>query len=214
MQKRTYCNKICDNNAILHLNVIWMLYYTSSWYGLTVTICIAYAKSDISKASIWQYTFIACWWGKYENLFTQEYHISQRQRPRGIWYSWVNKFSYFLNPHAINVLLYRMKPRKHIHVKYCWQTYFKSIGTLSQTFKNHIHNNIITVACKWCIPSASDVFLSKNGNSGGKTCEASEGVEYDIYFTEYDFCPVWSRVLIFTHCPIKLIYLWLLIYEV
>jgi hypothetical protein len=57
----------------------------------------------------------------------------------------VNKFSYFLNPHAINVLLYRMKPRKHIHVKYCWQTYFKSIGTLSQTFKNHIHNNIVTV---------------------------------------------------------------------
>ena len=56
--------------------------------------------------------------------------------------------------------------------------------------------------------SASDVFLSKNDNSGGKTREASEGVEYDIYFTEYDFCPVWSRVLIFTHCPIKLIYLW------
>jgi hypothetical protein len=46
---------------------------------------------------------------------------------RRIWYSWVNKFSYFLNPHAINVLLYRMKPRKHIHVKWfyiqnsiCW----------------------------------------------------------------------------------------------
>jgi hypothetical protein len=36
---------------------------------------------------------------------------------------------------------YRMKPRKHIHVKYCWQAYFNSIGTLSQTFKNHIHNN-------------------------------------------------------------------------
>jgi hypothetical protein len=34
-----------------------------------------------------------------------------------------------------------MKPRKHIHVKYCWQAYFNSIGTLSQTFKNHIHNN-------------------------------------------------------------------------
>jgi hypothetical protein len=44
--------------------------------------------------------------------------------------------------------------------------------------------------------------------------EASEGVEYDIYFTEYDLCPVWSRVLISTFCPIKLIYLWLLIYEV
>ena len=63
------------------------------------------------------------------------------------------KFSYFLNPHAMNALLYRMKPRKHIHVKYYWQTYFKSIGTLSQTFENHIHNNIVTVACKWCVPS-------------------------------------------------------------
>jgi hypothetical protein len=29
-----------------------------------------------------------------------------------------------------------------IVVKYCWQAYFKSIGTLSQTFKNHIHNNL------------------------------------------------------------------------
>ena len=138
-------------------------------------------------------TCISWWWGKYENVFTQEYHIPWRQRPIMIWYSWVNKFSYFLNPHAINVLLYRMKPRKHIHVKYCWQTYFKSIGTLSQTFKNHTH--------KWCVPSASDVFLSKNDNSGWKTCDALEG-------GEYDFCPVWSRVLIFTHCPIKLIYLW------
>ena len=42
-------------------------------------------------------------------------------RRRGIWYSWVNKFSYFLNQHAINVLLYRMKLRNHIHVQYCWQ---------------------------------------------------------------------------------------------
>jgi hypothetical protein len=142
------------------------------------------------------------------NLFTQEYHIPWGQRPGRIWYSWWNTFSYFLNLHAINDLLYRMKLRKHIHVKYCWQTYFKSIGTLSQTFKNHIHNNIVTVACKWCVLSASDVFLSKNDNSGGMTREAPEGVEYDIYFMEYDFCPVWSRVLIVTHCPIKLIYLW------
>ena len=111
------------------------------------------------------YTFIACWWGTYENLSTQEYHIPRGQRSRGIWYSWVNKFSYFLYPHALNVLLYRMKPRKHIYVKYCWQTYFKSIGTLSQIFKNHI----VTVACKWCVPSASDVFLSMNDNSSGKT---------------------------------------------
>ena len=73
------------------------------------------------------YTFIACWWGK---------------------------FSYFLNLHAINVLLYRMKPRKHIHVKYCWQTYFKFIGTLSQTFKNH-RNGLLQVMhseCLWRFP--------------------------------------------------------------
>ena len=49
-------------------------------------------------------------------------------------------------------------------------------GTLSQTFENHIHN-------KWCVPSASDVFLSKIDNSGGKTREASKVVEYDV-------CPV------------------------
>ena len=40
------------------------------------------------------------------------------------------------------------------------------------------------------IPSASDVFLSKNDNSGRKTREASEGLEYYFYFTEYGFCPV------------------------
>ena len=30
----------------------------------------------------------------------------------------------------------------------------------------------------------------KNDNYGGKTREASEGMENDFYFTEYDFCPV------------------------
>ena len=88
------------------------------------------------------YTFIACWWGKYENLFTQEYHIPWGQPPRGIWYSWVNKFSYFLNPHAINVLLYRMKPRKHITCKILLANIYKSIRTLSQTFKNQFHNKL------------------------------------------------------------------------
>ena len=90
---------------------------------------------------------------------------------------------------------------KKTHIcKILWQAYSKFIRTLYQTFKNHIHN-------KWCVPSASDVFLSKNNDSGGKTREASKGVEYDFYFTEYDFWPVWSRVLILTHCPIKLLYL-------
>jgi hypothetical protein len=76
-----------------------------------------------------------------------------------------------------------MKPRKHIHVEYYWQTYFKPIGTLSQTFKDHIHN-------RWFVPSASDVFLSKNDNSGGKTREASEGCNKTITgfcISEYEF---------------------------
>jgi hypothetical protein len=61
--------------------------------------------------------------------------------------AWVNTFSYFLNPHAMNVLLYRMKPRKHIHVKYRWQTNFKSIGTLSQSDIQKPHTlQIVTVA--------------------------------------------------------------------
>ena len=66
---------------------------------------------------------------------------------RKIWKFIHPRVPYSLNPHAINVLLYRMKPRKHIHVKYCWQTYFKSIGALSQTFKNHIHNKVMRSEC-------------------------------------------------------------------
>ena len=64
------------------------------------------------------------------------------------WYLWVNQFSYFLNLHAINVLLYQMKLRKHIHVKYC---YFKSIGTLSQTFKKHFSHyyGVLTPLNQW-----------------------------------------------------------------
>jgi hypothetical protein len=80
------------------------------------------------------------------------------------------------------------------HIPSLWKTrgfsrqsyaYVKSIGTLSQIFKKHI----VTVAFKWCVLSASDVFLSKNDNSDGKTRESSKVMEYDFYFTEYDFCP-------------------------
>ena len=48
-------------------------------------------------------TFIACGCKKYENLFTHKYHFLLGCCPRGIWYSWVNKFSYFPYQHAINV---------------------------------------------------------------------------------------------------------------
>jgi hypothetical protein len=90
------------------------------------------------------YLFIACWRGKYENLFTQEYHFLWGQRSREIWYSGVNKLSYFLNLHAINVLLYRMKPRKHIHVTYCWQTYFKP-------HPQHCNGRLQKVMCSVCL---------------------------------------------------------------
>jgi hypothetical protein len=114
----------------------WMLYSTSlelsllTWPKRYTGCCISEYEFLIDLQN--QYTFIACWWGKYENVFTQEYHSHKL-------YSWVNTFSYVLDPHAINILLYRRKSRKHIHVKYCWQTYFKFIETLSQTFINHIH---------------------------------------------------------------------------
>jgi hypothetical protein len=64
-------------------------------------------------------------------------------------------------PHAINVLLYRMKQRKHIYVKYCWQTYSKSIGTLFQIFQNHI----VTVACKWCVSRLAVILVHTTGST-------------------------------------------------
>jgi hypothetical protein len=93
---------------------------------------------------------------------------------------------------------------------YMWNTAGKHILSPLERCLRHLKTTsttavaIVTVACKWCVPSASDVFLSKNDNSGEETREASEMVEYDFYFTEYDFCPV----LISTHCTIILIYLW------
>ena len=47
---------------------------------------------------------IACGYRKYENLFTHEYHIHLGHCPWGIWYAWVNQFSYFPHQHAMNVL--------------------------------------------------------------------------------------------------------------
>jgi hypothetical protein len=69
------------------------------------------------------------------------------QCPRWIWYSWINNFSNFLYPHAITMLLYRMKPRTHIYARYCWQAYFKSIGTLSRICRL---NNELICTCTLC----------------------------------------------------------------
>jgi hypothetical protein len=64
-------------------------------------------------------------------------------------------------------------------------------------------HKVNAIYCHLCRHS---VFAEKQARNAHR--EASEGVEYDFYFTEYDFYPEWSRILIFTHCPIKLIYLW------
>jgi hypothetical protein len=113
--------------------------------------CWLAVKVNVIPISVISYnTFIAWWWGKYENLFSQVCHIPRGQCPRWIWYSWVNTFSYFLYPHAITILLYRMKPRTHIYVKYCWQAYFKSIGTLSRIFKKHMQ--MMRFDCFWRFP--------------------------------------------------------------
>ena len=82
------------------------------------------------------------------------------QCPRWIWYSWVNTFSYFLYPHAITILLYQMKPRTHI----CVNTACKHILIPLERRLGYLKTT-----CKWCVPIASDVFLSKNDSSSGWT---------------------------------------------
>jgi hypothetical protein len=82
-------------------------------------------------------------WLRQRYLFNQEYHIPWGQHPRGIWYSWVNTFSYFLNPYSINVLLYRMKPRKHIYLKYCWQAILNIIWQIVHGTSSQIPLNIM-----------------------------------------------------------------------
>jgi hypothetical protein len=65
-------------------------------------------------------------------------------------------------------------------------------------FLGFIRYNKTFIACRY---RKYEYLFTHEYHTGEKTREASEVVEYD-------FCPVWSRVLIFTHCPIKLIYLW------
>jgi hypothetical protein len=81
-----------------------------------------------------------------------------------------------------------------------------SISSSDGTWKPFTAVAIVTVACKWCVPpSAADVFLSKNDNSSGKPVRFPRGWNMIFISADYAFRPVWSRVLIFTHCPIKLV---------
>jgi hypothetical protein len=91
--------------------------------------------------------------------------------------------------------------------KTCWQTYFKSIGTLSQIFKNHI----VTVDFKWCVPSAFVVFLSKNDKSGGFRSGGIWFLFHGIWFLSCvitswsDFYPLSNQINLFMVIISKLI---------
>ena len=61
-------------------------------------------------------TFIACRLRKNENWFSHEYHIPLGSCPQGIWYSCVNKFSYFPHQHAINVYYYTSYINYHKYI--------------------------------------------------------------------------------------------------
>ena len=65
-------------------------------------------------------TFIACGFRKYENLFTHEYHIPLVRCSQRIWYSWVNKCSYFPHHHAINV--YTFMVNHFVEALWSWRT--------------------------------------------------------------------------------------------
>jgi hypothetical protein len=53
------------------------------------------------------YTFIACWWRKYENVFTQEYHIPCGQHPR-LWHE-IFHIVPGINPRLISALQLRCR---------------------------------------------------------------------------------------------------------
>ena len=81
-------------------------------------------------------TFIACRLRKNENWFSHEYHIPLGSCPQGIWYSCVNKFSYFPHQHAINVYYYTSYINYHKYINLIRQ--WVKIRTRDHTGQNHI----------------------------------------------------------------------------
>jgi hypothetical protein len=90
-----------------HLKATVTMWFLNIWNNVPMNlryVCQQYFTCMCFLGFI-QYnkTFIAYGFRKYENVFTHEYHIPFGRCPRGMWYSWVNKFSYFSHQHAINV---------------------------------------------------------------------------------------------------------------
>jgi hypothetical protein len=86
-----------------HLEIVWWImtsYFTMTSFKLQnheFQIPFRYLSIEINIYCVNSELYL-CWRGKCENLFTQEYHISREQRPRWIWYSWVNFFFIFPEP--------------------------------------------------------------------------------------------------------------------
>ena len=90
---------------------------------------------------------------------------------------------------------------------YMWNTAGKHILSPLERCLSFSAVAIVTVACKWCVPSASDVFLSKNYNSGGENLWGIRGggiwfLFHEIWFlscviTCSDFYPLSNQINLF-----------------
>jgi hypothetical protein len=79
-----------------HLQAIVTMWFLNIWDNVPMDL----------KYVCQQYFTYMCFLGfiRYnKHLEHAEYHIPLERCPQGIWYSWVNKFSYFPHQHALNV---------------------------------------------------------------------------------------------------------------
>jgi hypothetical protein len=104
---RSFDRKTSEALGTHHLQATVTMWFLNIWDNVPMDleyVCQQYFTYMYLLCFIrYNKTFIACEYRKYENVFTHEYYIPLGRCPRGIWYTWVNKFSYFPHQHAINV---------------------------------------------------------------------------------------------------------------
>ena len=87
-------------------------------------------------------------------VITHEYYISLGRCPQGIWYSWVNTFSYFPHQHAINVFWKRSHSEISRNLKvilhqfwvkksFPWKFNLKYDGTFTKLFMDVSSRNML-----------------------------------------------------------------------
>jgi hypothetical protein len=81
------------------VTMLLRMWFLNVWDNVPMDLKYVYQQyfTCICFLGFIRYNKIFITWGfrKYENLFTHEYHIPLGRCPWEIWYSWVNKFSYF-----------------------------------------------------------------------------------------------------------------------